>query len=101
VAQRRDFNAVDGLPKGALESTLSRFESEVDKALRKIATERSITDQIAWNAILNLGALFAVRNPGQRERVRQFFEDVAKMVMDVSLADEKRWSALALDRRSP
>jgi len=93
VAQRRDFNRIEGLPAGALENRLAKFESVADQALLKIGADRSLSDADAWTHILNLAALFAVRNPSQRENVRGFMEKVAKRIMDMSLATRERWES--------
>lgn len=93
VAHRRDFNRIEGLPAGALESQLGKFETQVDRALLKIGADRTLDDAEAWIYVLNLAALFAVRHPLQRENVRQFMERTSKIVMDMALASPERWAA--------
>lgn len=93
VAKRRDFNRIEGLPAGALESRLGKFESQVDKALLKIGADRSLDDTEAWIHVLNLAALIAVRHPQRREMVRQFMEQTAKVMLDVALATPERWAS--------
>jgi hypothetical protein len=93
VAHRRDFNRIEGLPAGALEAQLGRFETQADKALLKIGADRSLSDEEAWIHVLNLAALFAVRHPLQRENVRGFIERTSKMVMEIALSTPERWNA--------
>lgn len=93
VAKERDFNRIAGHPPGALDNWLSIFEAQANKALDKIEQTRSLQDFDAWLQVLNLVALFAVRTPRLRERVREFHESVARMIMDVTLAKPERWEA--------
>jgi hypothetical protein len=93
VAHRRDFNRIEGLPAGALEAQLGKFEGQVDRALLKIGTDRTLDDTDAWMHVLSLAALFAVRHPLQRENVRQFMERTSKLIMDMALATPERWAS--------
>jgi hypothetical protein len=91
VAHRRDFNRIDGLPAGSLESALGRFEAEADLALRKLAEDRSLDDWDAWNTVLNLASLFAVRTPRMREQARSSVEALNKRILDVITATPELW----------
>lgn len=93
VAHQRDFNRVDicGHLPDALESSLAKFESQADSALHKIADTQSLDDFDSWVTILNLVALFAVRNPRMREMMRDSQERLANIIMDVTLAKKERW----------
>ena len=93
VAHRRDFNRIEGLPAGALETALGKFETQADKALRKIGADRSLDDNDAWIYVLNLAALFAVRHPLQRENVRKAMVRTAEIIMDTSLSSRERWES--------
>jgi Protein of unknown function (DUF4238) len=93
VAHVRDFNRVEGLPAGALENALGKFETDATKALRKIGANRSLDDTDAWNVVLNLAALFAVRHPLHRENVRRFTERISKISMEIALATPERWAS--------
>jgi hypothetical protein len=97
-----DFNRiqVDGLDPNALERRLSGFEARVGVALQKIAMDRAIADETAWNAVLNLMALLSVRNPRCREQMRRFREDVARLVMDSQLATRERYEAVIREIRA-
>jgi hypothetical protein len=91
VGHRRDFNRMEGLPAGSLESALGRFEAEADVALRKIHDSLSLDDWDAWNMVLNLASLFAVRTPRMREQARSFVERLNKVMLDVITATPERW----------
>lgn len=90
----RDFNRVDlpGVKPDGLESSFSAFETEVAEALRRISTSGKCDgdDRIT---ILNLMAMLAVRSPQQRENWRQFYEQVAKNVMSLTVATKERWES--------
>lgn len=96
VAHRRDFNRIEGLPAGALETQLGKFETQVNRALLKIGADRTLDDTDAWIHVLNLAALFAVRHPLQRENVRQFMEQTSKIMMEMTVATPERWASQML-----
>lgn len=85
VAHIRDFNRLEGLPIGALDNALGKFEGMACSALRHIETNRDIPNDEHWNLVLNLAALFAVRHPAQRENTRQFIAEVSERVLDLLL----------------
>jgi len=93
VAHRRDFNRVEGLSAGAVESAVSGFEGVVDSALKQIRQDRSLANTEAWNHVLNLVALFAVRHPLQREQTSLYLERMMKMILDLITATPDRWNA--------
>lgn len=93
VGAIRDFNRLDGFPPGALEQELAVFEAEVDAALIRIGKARSIANSNDWNAVLSLMALFAIRNPRQRETNTDFLDRVARKIMSVALATPERWES--------
>ena len=93
VAQRRDFNRVEGRPPGEIEELLAPFEGQAAAALLKLAADRSLDDVDAWLTVLNLVALFAVRHPLHREQVRQFTERIARLTMEMTLATRERWES--------
>ena len=91
VAAKRDFNRidVDGVPIDALENALSKFESEVDLAVKACAYEKRFVSREARDLIMNLISLLLVRNPRMRESVRTFHEEVTKGILDVVLSDKQ------------
>jgi len=90
VGAERDFNRIEGLLPGALERALSGFEAEVDAALVRVRQSHSIDEHEDWNAVLNLMALFAVRNPRFRGVVRDFVEETSRLMLDMTLATPQR-----------
>lgn len=93
VAKIRDFNAIEGMAPDELERQLAKFETEANKALDKIESDRSLQDQQAWIDVINLAAMFNVRNPEMRENMRQFQEQVARKIMDLVLHSKERWES--------
>ena len=92
VCGERDFLRidVDGYAPDAIEKEMSNFEAQCIGAIRRIA-ETGKFDGEDSNLALNLMALMAVRSPEMRENLRGFHEQVAKRVMDVTLATKDRW----------
>jgi hypothetical protein len=93
VAKQRDFNMIEGRPAGELENRLAGFETEVNKALDVIEQSRTMDDRDAWMHVMNLAAMFAVRNPRQRESMRRFQEQVAKLTMSMVLSSPETWES--------
>ncbi len=93
VAAERDFNRAEGLPPGAVENALVGFETQVDAALTRIRQLKSIEDSDDWMVVLNLAALFTVRNPRWREIARDAIERLSRAIMDLALATPERWES--------
>ena len=95
VAAARDFNRieVDELPPNAIENELSSFEGQVDKALERICVQREFSNADDRIFVFNFIALLAVRNPRRRESSRKFHEDVAKKLMNLTLATKERYES--------
>lgn len=93
VAKQRDFNAIEGRPVGELENRLSRFEAVVNKSLDVIEQSRSMEDRNAWVHVMNLAAMFAVRNPRQRENMRRFQVQITERIMSMALSSREMWES--------
>jgi hypothetical protein len=95
IASARDFNRVDvpGVNPNQVESDYSKFEGELTPALRRMMESRTFGNAEDHNLILNLIALLAIRTPRMRENIRTFHEQVAKMVMNMTLESEERFSS--------
>lgn len=93
VAKQRDFNTIEGRPAGELENRLAGFETEVNKALDVIEQSRTMEDRDAWVHVMNLAAMFAVRNPRQRENMQRFQAQVAKVTMSMVLSSREMWES--------
>jgi hypothetical protein len=94
VAVERDFHAVEveGLPRDAFEKSLAGFETELDHALRRITTARSIIkNESDRGYLLNFICLLAIKNPGLRENIRAAHEQTARITMDLVTATPERW----------
>lgn len=90
----RDFNRIeiDGMDPNALESILSKFESEATKALE--AVEDTLTfDGVNKQVILNLIALIALRSPQMREHWKSYEISVIDLMMKVVLSSKDRFNS--------
>lgn len=86
VAKERDFNRIDidGIVPNYLEDALAQhFEGKVATALRNIEKTRQFIgeDRIA---ILNLIALFAVRNPSRRDQYNYITNQTYKTILSIA-----------------
>lgn len=103
VAWARDFNRidVDKLPPNMIESGLSNFEGRVDRALERICIQRGFSNTDDRILVFNLIALLAMRNPRMRESWRQSQENVAKVIMDLTVSTKERYeSSLASAKKA-
>lgn len=103
VAWAPDFNRidVDGFSPNLIESGLSSFEGQVDKALERICVQREFSNADDRILVFNLIALLAVRNPRGRENWRKSIENEAKIIMDLTVATKERYeSSLASAKKA-
>jgi hypothetical protein len=92
VGAERDFNRIDieGHAPDAIETALSDFEGEAIAAIKATAEGTGhFPNDDARTSILNLMALYAVRNPRLRETYRDFRERGSKMIMNVALSSKE------------
>jgi hypothetical protein len=94
VALERDFNTVkvDGLEPDAFEKAMASFEGELASSLERIIAAQSLENMDDRATLLNFITFLALRNPRQREMMRDFHERVAKRIMNVALATPERWA---------
>lgn len=92
VCGERDFMRyeMEGERPDRLENELAHFEGQAIEAIRRVAASGEFAGEDR-NLVLNLMALLAVRSPEQREAMREFHEEIAKRIMDLTLADKRRW----------
>ena len=76
-----------------IESSYADFEGAAARALVQMDEKRGFGDDDEHNLVLNLIALFSVRNPRMRENMRQFHEQVAKQVMSLTVATKERYES--------
>jgi hypothetical protein len=91
----RNFNTVEaeGLEPDVFEKAMAKFEGELAPALERIIAAQSLQqDADDYATLLNFVTLLALRNPRQREMVRDFHERVAKKIMNVALSTPERWA---------
>lgn len=78
---------------GELENRLAGFETEVNKALDVIEQSRTMDDRNAWVHVLNLAAMFAVRNPRMRDGMEHFQAQIAKVTMSMVLSSREMYES--------
>jgi hypothetical protein len=83
---------LNGYAPDSIEKELSNFESKGIQAIRRVASNGNFDGEDA-NWTLNLMALLAVRSPEMRENQRDFHEQIAKRILDVTLTNKKRWES--------
>ncbi len=95
VASARDFNRIDaaGVDANHIESAYADFEGLAAQALARMDEKRGFGNEEDHNLVLNLIALFSVRNPRMRENMRQFQEQVAKQIMSLTVASKERYES--------
>ena len=93
VGAQRDFNRIDveGAEPDAIENMLSNFEGEVAPALERTIQGQTFQSNEDKTVILNLVALFALRNPRFRETMREFHEQILKQMLGMTLQSKERW----------
>ncbi|QOT82219.1 DUF4238 domain-containing protein [Cupriavidus basilensis] len=95
VAAERDFNRIDveGEDPNVVESGYATFESKLAPALVRLDAQGTLQDEQDRALVLELIALMAVRNPLRREASRRFHEDVTRRMMDLVVADKRRFES--------
>jgi hypothetical protein len=95
VALEGDFNRVEieEHEPDAVERAMAEFESQLAPALAHIIEARSLENEEDRSYLLNFIGLLALRNPRQREIVRDFQERVAKTILGIVLATPERWES--------
>lgn len=93
VAAHRDFNrvAIEGHSPDAVENALAPFEGNAIDAIRRVIETQSFPSDSDWNLILNLLALFAVRNPRLRKSFNRSREQALRTIGDMLASDKKLW----------
>lgn len=95
VGKMRDFNTVDlaGVAADALETSLSQFESDVARVLRRIWEQHTLPQGEDWQILIGFMALLAVRNPLCREAQRDYVKQVLEMLTSMTLASKDRYES--------
>lgn len=93
VGLKRDFNRIDAkdTDPDVVEKMLAEFEGQAAPALERTIQAEAFQTDDDRTIILNLLALFALRNPRLRENIRDFHERVMKQVLGVTLQNKDRW----------
>jgi hypothetical protein len=101
VGARRHFNRIetDELDPNALEEAYGEFEGQVNTSLRRIKENQSFDCEEDRLVVLNLMALFAVRNPRLRGRVSRFIGDTYQIMAEMMTSTPERWEAIQRQMR--
>jgi Protein of unknown function (DUF4238) len=99
VCAVRDFNRIEvaGLRPDELESSLSKFETGLTRALETITADPSARDADAWMYVLNLMSLIAVRNPHTRSQMEGFQADLIRMIAKMTVSTPEHWNSTVRD----
>lgn len=93
-AHQRDFYRLDlddGSDPFVLEKAFSSIESGAKTAIKHITTYLTLPEKEPLEFLIGFIGLLTVRTPAFRKKIGGFNEQVAKMVMDLTCADEKRF----------
>jgi len=96
IAQERDFLRIEleGIAPDALESAMSRFESQLGPVLARLAETGRRPAGEDFVILLNLMALVAVRNPKTRETLKQSQQEVIRQVLSLIVKTPERYEAM-------
>jgi hypothetical protein len=93
VCAVRDFNRIEapGLPADALETSLGQFETVVARGLQTIIKDRATRDSKAWNCVLNLMSVMAVRNPHTRRQIDRYHSEILQLIARMTVQSPEVW----------
>lgn len=95
VAAERDFNRIDvpGLDPNQVEGDMAGFESDLALALGRLNQHGLFHSLEDLHLVLHLVAILATRSPERREHVGQFTEQIAKRMLEFSVATEEHYES--------
>ena len=91
VGAERDFNRidVDGQDPDVLERALGEFEGKAISIIRGIRTSGTLPNDVDFSYVLNLMALFIVRNPRRRRQMNDARHNVVRVIGDLLTSDKR------------
>lgn len=91
IAAQRDFNKIEvkGLPEDDLEHRLSKVESAVADAIKRIVSAGNLQRTEDLHAVLNLVGLIHTRNPRWRGKMDDFMRTLIKDVARMSVSSRE------------
>jgi hypothetical protein len=95
VAVEGNFNVVniEGHPPDVFEKAQADFENGLAPALQRIINTNSFAENEDKTYLLNFICMLALRNPRQRESIRDFHERVSFQMLELTLATKERWES--------
>ncbi len=101
VGARRHFNLIetDAFDPNALEEAYGEFEGQVATSLRRMKENQSFDCEEDRLVVLNLMALFAVRNPRLRDHIGRFIGDTYQNMAQLMTSTPERWEAIQRQMR--
>ena len=101
VGARRHFNRIetDEFDPNALEEAYGEFEGQAATSLRRIEENQSFDNEEDRLVVLNLMALFAVRNPRLRDNIGRFIGDTYQIMAEMMSSTPERWEAIQRQMR--
>jgi hypothetical protein len=96
VGSKRYFNRVEaeGVHPDAIEDAFAEIEGEISGHLAEVIEARQFPSPEHLNSVLNLIANVSVRNPRLRANIAGGHQEIARRMMDLSLANEDRWRSI-------
>ncbi len=91
VGAERDFNRIDihGHDPDVLERALGEFEGKAISIIRGIQTGGTLPNDEDFSYILNLMALFIVRNPRRRKQMKDARHNMVRVIGDMLARDSR------------
>ena len=89
IAYKRDFNRVnfDGFPPDVLEAAFGEIEGKAAGVIQRICKEAQLPGDEEFSYVLNLIALFAVRNPAMRRSMTVARRHEYRVIADLLTSD--------------
>ncbi len=91
VAYELDFNRVEitGQPPDVLETFFGKLEGKTSSVIQEICSEQQIPGDNEFSYVLNLIALFAIRNPTMRRSMTIARQHEYRLLLDLLQSDKK------------
>ena len=95
VAVIRDFNRlnVENIEPDILEKIISKLETKAAKVIREINQTLTIPKGEDLEILFNLIALFACRNPIQRDMINTYISEISNRMLDKVYDSKEHWEA--------
>ena len=102
VGSKRDYNRIEmpDVSPDFVEAELSKFESDLEHAFRRIVDTGSISNRDDFGFVLMFLALICANNPAFRSQREKFMIDIADRVMSMLTSDRQVWESTTAKMRA-